>query len=251
VLLNRFLLVLLLTSQVLPALSTASPVCPSDNTAANPPYAAPGQPPSVAIWKGLSNLPKDCHATLTDGAELSVALSSLFVHTGSIEDLATRLGAVSSAKGLHYWSVTDQGWRNLVSESHALSANNTRSTRSDFTAQEILSGKTLYFSQNDTRSWGNNTYTLQVISSSQDHLTLQSSNASAVRLGPIAIFAPGDTQTVLFIDRLKKNTWRYFSLAVIRKSTLPLREKSVVNRQAAFYRHLLGQDSKGTPPLAP
>lgn len=234
-----------------PALATSLPVCPNELTESYPQFAPVGMPPTVATWKGLSRLPDECHISVQNPAELTVAFASLFTHTGSIEEIAKRLGAISTTQGLPYWSVTDQGWRELVSEAYALKSKNAKSMRSDFTNQEILSARTLFFAQNDTRSWGLNTYSLRVISSSPDRLVVESRNTSPVRLGPITLFHPDDAKSVLFIDRMESRTWRYFSLSVIQSSPLPIREKSVINRQAAFYRLLIGQRPDDEPAVAP
>jgi len=233
------------------ALATYLPVCPNKEAVAFPPFAQVGTPPTVATWKGLTRLSEECYIALQSPAELTVAFASLFTHSGSIEDIAKRLGAISTTQDLRYWSVTDRDWRQLVSEAYALKTDNAKTIRPDFTDQEILSGKTLFFAQNDTRSWGLNTYSLKAISSSPDHLVLESHNSSSVRLGPITLFDPGDAMSVLFIDRLRNSTWRYFSLSVIQSSPLPLREKSVINRQAAFYRLLIGQMPDKEPAVAP
>jgi hypothetical protein len=47
------------------------------------------------------------------------------------------------------------------------------------------------------------------------------------------------------------STWTYYSLAVIKHSALAAREKSLINRQAAFYRFLIRQRPNQDPPLAP
>ena len=96
-----------------------------------------------------------------------------------------------------------------------------------------------------------NTYSLQVVSASIDHLVVESRNVSPIRVGPIVIFEPGDTITVLFIDRLDDKIWRYFNLSIIQNSLLPVGENSVINRQAAFYRLLIGEIPDGDPALAP
>ena len=138
-----------------------------------------------------------------------------------------------------------------MSKSHALNNRNKRSVRPDFAAQEILSGRTLYFAQDDTRSWGLNVYSLRTISSSPDYMIVKSRNISPVRLGPVTIFKSKDSESVLFINRLEDNTWGYFNLSVVHASPLPLRKKSMINRQAAFLRFLVGQVPDGLPALAP
>ena len=231
--------------------AASMPACPSHNTEAYPPYAGANSPPSVATWRGLKRLAPECRTTLQGAAELTVAFASLFTIAGPIDDIAERLGAVSATKGLKYWSVTDQDWRLLISDAYAIESENGSVRRADFTDKELLSGETLYFAQNDTRTWGLNKYSLQVVSSSANHMVVVSQNISSLSIGPIKLFEPGATNTVVFINRLDANTWRYFNLTTIKNSRLPVQEKSVINRQAAFYRLLIGKVPDGTAALAP
>ncbi len=233
------------------AMSQQTPSCPEDFEVANPPFADVGEPPNVSTWKKLSQLPTSCQIDIQYPAKLTVALSSLFEHEGTIEDLAQRLGAISKTKNLRYWSVSNEKWRRLISNAYALESANTKSARTDFTAQELLGGNTWFFAQNDTSTWGLNRFSLKIVDSSPDHLILESSNTSRLRLGPVTLFNPGDAQTVLFLQRFEGTVWQYFSLSVIKKSGLPLTTKSVINRQAAFYRLLIGQAPNAGPPLAP
>jgi len=191
-------------------LAQSGPVCPYAGIAnPNPTYADIGDPPNVGIWKALEHLPSECHVSLGSKALLTVSLAATFSHAGTVEDIATRLGAVSQTQGLKYWSTTNKNWRVLVESASALISADKNSTRKDFTAEEILSGQALYTAQNDTRSWGLN------------------------------VFGANGTD------------WHYYSLAVIKDSTLPAPEKSLINRQAALYRYLTGQQPDGEPPLSP
>lgn len=231
-------------------LSKSGPVCPAADTVVHPALANIGAPPSVATWKRLTGLPKECYLQIDRGADLVVAFASLFSHSGSINEIAKRIGGISLTRDVKYWSVTDQDWRALITEAYALNTDSTDGARTDFSANEVLSGRLLYFAQNDTRSWGVNTFSMQVVNSSANHLVLESRNVSPVRLGPITLFKPGDTMTVLFIDRMEDQTWRYYSLSVVQHSGLSVSTKSVINRQTAFYRLLIGQKTDGAPPLA-
>ena len=180
-----------------------------------------------------------------------IALSGRFTHVGTLDDLAARLGAVSTTRGLRYWSVTAGDWRDLVSDAHALDAADAGATRPDFSAEEILSGRTLHFAQNDTRSWGMNVFDLTALEGSPDRLVLESENVSPIKLGPITLFPPRVLQSVQFIDRIAGDTWSWFGLSVIQKDAPAASERSLTNRQAAFYRFLVGREPDGDPPLAP
>ncbi len=252
---SRLIASLVLVAFSLLALSVSqaasSPTCPEHAEAPYPAFGNIGEAPNVAAWSKLATLPENCHIPLQAPAALTIALSGRFAHTGSVDEIAARLGAISKTQDLPYWSVTDKVWRKLVSNAFALDSRDTDAVRPDFTAQEMLSGQTMYFAQNDTRSWGLNVYSVRAINSSQDHLVLESDNVSPVRLGPVTLFEPYDVRSVVFIDRLDNATWAYFSLAVIRHSAVAAREKSLINRQAAFYRFLIGQAPNQDPPLAP
>ena len=231
--------------------AASSPTCPENAEAPYPAFGNIGEAPNVAAWIDLVTLPENCHISLQAPAALTIALSGRFAHTGSVDEIAARLGSISKTQDLPYWSVTDRDWRKLVSDAFALDSRDTDAVRSDFTAQEMISGQTMYFAQNDTRSWGLNVYSVRAINSSQNHLVLESDNVSPVRLGPVTLFEPYDVRSVVFINRLDDTTWTYFSLAVIRQSAVAAREKSLINRQAAFYRFLIGQAPDQDPPLAP
>jgi len=233
------------------AQNAAPPECPSDSSMPSPAFADIGRPPTVAFWSNLASLPGNCAISLKAPVELTIALAGSFIHTGTVEDIAARLGAISNTRDILYWSVSDESWRKLISEAVALDSANPKDSRSDFSGQEVLSGQTLYFSQNDTSSWGTNLYTSKVLESSADHLVFASQNSSPIRLGPVTIFKPEEAQSVLFINRLKDTSWTVFSLSVIKKSGLPMREKSLINRQVAFYRLLTGERFDKEPPVAP
>jgi len=233
-------------------LAQSGPVCPHAGTAKpNPVYADIGDPPNVGSWKALERLPSECHVSLNSKALLTVSLAATFSHDGTVEDIAARLGAVSQMQGLKYWSTTDNNWRVLVESASALTSADKSSIRKDFTAEEILSGKSLYTAQNDTRSWGLNVFVMNLLASSKDQITITSQNIKPVRLGLLKLFDSGDLQTVVYISRANDTNWHYYSLAVIKDSTLPAPEKSLINRQASLYRHLTGQQPDGKPPLSP
>lgn len=228
------------------------PVCPGGKTTTvQPAYAEVGNPPNVGSWKKLSHLPTGCHVSTNSPALLTVSLAARFSHAGTIEDMAGRFGAISQTQGLKYWSATDNNWRVLVKDAAALQSDNKKSVREDFTAKEILGGQTLYFAQNDTRSWGLNVFSMHTAESSEDHLTVVSQNTRPVKLGPVRLFDSNELKTVVFISRADNNSWHYYSLAVVEDSTVAAPEKSLINRQAALYRYLTGQQPDGAPPLSP
>ena len=234
------------------AQSGSMPVCPfGTGNKPVPEYAASGDLPNVVSWSNLKALPDNCHIALQAPARLTVALAGYFDYSGTVSDLAARLGAISESKGMLYWSVSDDNWRKLITDAFALKTTDADSARADFTSQEILSGQILYSAQKDSRSWGTNVLGMRVVSSSAYNLVFKSYNETAVRMGPIKLIRSEDAQSVLFLGRVDDKTWEYYSLAVIKRSVLAARKKSLINRQYALFRLLTGQKQDEGPPLAP
>lgn len=231
--------------------AASAPACPGNSVTPYPAFSKAGSPPEFDSWRNLPGLPSNCHIKLTTPAMLTVALAGEFIHNGPIETIAARLGAISETRNLPYWSVTDNAWRNLVSDAFALSSPDKKTDRADFSAAEMLGSQNKYFAQNDTRSWGLNVYRFATLDSSAGHLTVLLDNVSSVRLGPVTLLQPHDGQTVLFINRIDDTRWSYYSIAVIKNTPVAAREKSLINRQAAFYRYLIKQAPDENPPLSP
>lgn len=232
----------------------AQPVLPCDagRGAMVPAYGGPGDPPAARTWRDI-DLPETpgCAGLLAGPAALAVALAGRFDGTLSLGDIATRLGAVSAIEGLAYWSVTDRRWRTLVSRSYAVDGPETRRPRPDFSVQEILSGRTLYFAQNDTRSTGLNIYRMAATAVAADRLTIEIVNVTPIRFTLVTLFEAEALRSIHFIDRLNEGGWGYYGLSLVRSGAVAGHEKSFVNRAAALYRHLAGLPPTAEPPLAP
>lgn len=155
------------------ASSAPVPPCKSPDFAVDPQYGALNGPPTIGVWRNtILAFGDKCPSELGGRVKLVVALASPFVHKGTLEDLAARVGAVSATEESRYWSVTDGAWRVLISTAFAVEDPTTRRRRSDFTAKEVLSGKTLYLAQKDTRSTGLNMYSLTAKSHESNQLTV-------------------------------------------------------------------------------
>ena len=228
----------------------AEPVCPTLENTPFPDYADIGENPRVAVWHDLPATPASCISVNQINAKIVVAMAATFDHSGTLADIAAKAGAISALQDLTYWSVTDNSWRKLISTSIALRSSDSRNTRPDFTADEVLGGNTLYFAQNDTRTWGTNTYSFSTVSLSATRVAFKSENISRIRLGPITLFKPGSIQNLVILSQIDKTTWSYYSLVSIRDSLLAANEKSLINRQAAAFRFLIGQPADREPPVA-
>lgn len=232
------------------------PPCPgsddgTDHTRA--PYGALNGQPRVATWRDLELRPRAaCPGPAAARFELAIALAGRFEHAGSMEEMAARIGAVSALRDLRYWSVTDGRWRPLLAESFALEdASEPRRRRPDFGAAEVLSGETLFFAQDDTRTTGLNVFALRVLHASPDALVFETRNVTALRLLILTVFPADSVLAYHYLQRDPAGTWRYYGLTLVRAGGTPERERSLVNRAAAYYRFLAGQPSAGAPPLAP
>jgi len=228
------------------------PICPAHGTEPYPPYGELRQPPNVATWRDVGPVSgADCEGLFQEPVAFVVALAGRFQHAGSVEDIAARIGAVSLTEGLPYWSTTEQKWRVLISEAFALEEPDADTTRPNFTADEIFSGRTLHFAQNDTRSTGLNIYGITTNSADRDHLSFEIINTSPIRLSFLTLFEPRTLRSVHFLDHQGQGVWGYYGISTVKNGAVDGHEKSFINRTAAFYRFLIGQPADQAPPLAP
>ena len=228
------------------------PICPSHGSAPYPAYGELAGPPLVETWREIDlEQGADCTGPVQGPMALVVALAGRFKHLGSIEDIASRIGAISSTEGLVYWSTTEDRWRVLISEAFALEDPTADSARPDFTAKEILSGRTLYFAMDETRSTGLNVFSLTVQLTRPDRLLVKIMNLTPIHLMYITLSEPRSLLSVHFIERLEPDVWGYYGLSAVQNGSIKRHEKSFINRAAAFYRFLVGEPATKRPPLAP
>lgn len=192
---------------------------------------APWTPPSCTGW-----------STKNDGA--LVAVAGRFPFKGSTDDLLARFGAISALIGLQYWSVTEDGWRTLITHATALDGPDGAHPRPDFTAAELKRGGDLYFAQADNRASGEVAYRMRVRDLDPNGFVVAIENASAVRRLLLTLFNPGDLLSLHFLTRDGPNDWAYYGMAWAGEgltSRLGVSEASYVNRATALYRHFTGQ----------
>lgn len=227
------------------------PPCGTSQHASYPRYGQLGGPPVVGTWHNITlRLGKNCPSRLNGPAELVIVLTGRFIHTGTLENLATRIGAISAMEKLKYWSVTDGKWRTLISEAFAVDNAESLSPRSDFTADEILGGRTLFMAQRDTRSTGLNYYALTVATHDRDHLSVSFVNLTDIRFLLATLFKKRTLISSYFLTRLSGNEWGYYSMTVVRDRAVKGGEKSLINRAAAYLRFVFGQQSDKNLPIA-
>ena len=191
--------------------------------------------------------PPACTGFTAKGDGVLVAVAGSFPFTGSAGALLARFGAVSALKGLKYWSVTEVGWRTLITKATALEGPNLDRPRPDFTLAEMRSGADLYFAQSENRAGGDVVYRMRVRDFGPNRFVVGIENASPVSRYLVTLFNPGDLASVHFLERRGAGVWGYYGLAWAGDSLvsrLAVPEASYVNRALALYRHFLGEDRR-------
>lgn len=227
------------------------PNAPCGGEVPAPAYAPAGQEPNVTLWTsaelGAPWTPPSCTGWSAKSGGVLAAISGRFRYKGSAGDLLARFGAISALAGVKYWSVTENGWRTLITSATALDDADPVHTRQDFAAAELRSGGDLYFAQSDNRASGEVVYRLRVRDVSADGFTVAVENVTAVRRLMLTLFDAGDLQSVHFLARQGPNEWAYYGLAWAGEgvaSRLGVSEASYANRATALYRHFTGQDRR-------
>jgi hypothetical protein len=218
-----------------------------------PAYAPVGADPTLGVSSGkVSDLTivAPCADGLRGGFRMIVALAGSFRDPGDASQLLARIGSPSSMKALRYWSVTDQKWTDLLKESSAVEDEKASRHRADFTAEEMRSGKELFYAQRDNRG-AQGVYRMRTTMSAPDRIIVQVENATAIRLLLFPIFNRGDLHTVFFLTRRSTDTWDFYLAMAARALPPGDAEPSLINRAAALYRYVAGQQTDKEPPLAP
>jgi hypothetical protein len=211
-----------------------------------PPYPPTGASVNVLTWRegeplgGFST--GSCGMWSSWGSTLLVGLAGKFPFNGKASDLLARFGAVSSLRGVQYWSVTEKRWQTLITDASAVDSARGEQGRSDFSVAEMQSGRDLYFEQQDNRSSGRVIYRMKVRESAEQGFVLTIDSVTGVWLFLLRLFGPGDLQSLYVLERLGANEWGYYSLTGVREGILSGGNRaSYVNRALSVYRHITGQ----------
>lgn len=229
------------------ASAETAPRPPCGGAAPLPAYARSGSAPAIQVWSQNEEAPAwtppACTGWQVKGTGVLVALAARFSFDGSSDDLLARFGAISALKGLRYWSVTESGWRVLITDAFALKGPDLAQPRADFGFSELRSGKDLYFAQSDNRAGGDVVYRMRLKERSSTRLVMAIENVSPVRKLMLTLFEPGDLRSLHFLEHTSGGAWSYYGLAWAREtaaSMLAVPQISYVNRAKAFYSHLSG-----------
>jgi hypothetical protein len=214
------------------------------------PIPAYTNPPAVRTW-GKADLepwtPPACLGWPREPFRLIVALAASFRHDGDADALLARFGAISTKRGLRYWSVTDKAWRVLITHAAALGGR-------DFTPEEMKRAADLYFEEVDNRSSAAVVYRLRVREASPNRIVIETENVTPISAFFVTLFPPGSLRATYFLERREPDTWGFYGLSsngAEASALASVSEASYVNRAAALYRHFIGVPADRDPPLAP
>lgn len=237
------------------AFAADAPRLPCGGQESFPGYADLKSTPNVRVWSrrelGVHWVPPACTGWLPKEG-IVVALAGQFQFSGSAIDLLARFGAISTLAGLRYWSVSENGWRVLISHATALEGPDLDRPRPDFSTAEMKSGGNLYFAHDDNRSTGEVVNRLKVREITANRLVVTTENVSPMRKLMLTIVNPEGFQSVHILDRRAPEIWGYYGLARTEQdltSLLGVPEESYVNRAVALYRHLIGMPHEQAGPL--
>lgn len=224
----------------------------------SPAYADVGSPPAVRVWAmdelGAGWVPPACSGWSTGTPRVLVTVAGRFRHTGGVDGLLTRLGAVSTLTTIRYWSVTDQRWESLVTRASALDGRDGARRRPDFRLAEMTVGADLYLAQRDNRSTSEVVYRMRVREAAADRLVVETENVGTMRYLVVPLAGPGDLQALHVFRRQGSVEWAYDGLTRIGPGASPLlggHAASYANRAVALFRHVAGLATDGDPPAAP
>ena len=124
----------------------SGPHPPFESASPFPDFAPPGHVPNYRVWSNNEWVLPACTGWSARAGVL-VAVAGQFRYTGTADDLLLGVGAISTLRGIRYWSATENGWRTLITSATALEGADLHRPRADFRLSEMKSGAKLYFTQ--------------------------------------------------------------------------------------------------------
>jgi hypothetical protein len=152
-------------------------------------------------------------------------------------------------KGIRYWSVTKKRWADLIT--HASALNGPRGgERADFAAADMRTGEDLAFVQRDTGSTDEVVYRMRIVKAEEEQIIVEVENVTPLKFIVVTLFEPGELRTAHFLTRGADDVWNYYLLTAVNGSKAEGFKASIINRAAALYRHIAGQQTDREPPVA-
>ncbi|HET9579570.1 MAG TPA: DUF6675 family protein [Usitatibacter sp.] len=197
--------------------------------------------PAMESWSRLEWSALPCLAWSDSRYKFVIAIAGR-IEAADATAVLGRLGAVSTSRGLLYWSVTESAWRVLIKDAAALSSAQ-GGRREDFAPAELREGATLHFVEQDNRSDEPVTYAMHVLQSKPGRILVETENVTPIKALMTTPFPPGTLRTAYILTRIDPHTWGFYviSAATERASGLvSLARSSYENRARALFAHFAG-----------
>ncbi len=240
-----------------PAWASGGPHAPCDGEAF-PAFPKVDAAPEVRVWFGGDIedgwTPAACTGWDERDFTVLVALAGRFHDDSGIEGFLARMAAISNLASMKYWSTTRKRWRDLIPDAYALDGPDKALRRTDFSVEELKSGKDLYYWQRERSPADNIIYGLRLREMGPGRIIVDMENALPAKRFLVTLFEPGQHQLIHILDDYGDGDWNYYSLMRSQAKISALvrgHEASFVNRAVAIYRYLAGIPTDQEPPAAP
>ena len=197
--------------------------------------------PAIEGWSKLDWPAPPCLGWSDSRFKFVIAIAGR-VEAPDADAMLSRLGAVSTTRGLLYWSVTESAWRVLVKDASALSTAQ-GGRRDDFAPADFREGATLYFVEEDNRSEAPVTYAMHVLESTADRILVETENVTPIKALLATLFPPGTLRTAYIMTRIDSHTWGFYVLSAATEGAsglVSMAKTSYENRAKALFAHFAG-----------
>lgn len=197
--------------------------------------------PAIESWSKLEWPATACLAWSDSRYRFVIAIAAR-IEASDAAALRSRLGAVSTTRGLLYWSVTESAWRMLIEDAAALSSAQ-GGRREDFAPAELRQGATLYFVEKDNRSEEPVTYAMHVLESKPDRILVETENVTPIKAFLATVFPPGTLRNAYIMTRVDSRTWGFYAISAATERAsgfVSLAKTSYENRARVFFAHFAG-----------
>lgn len=224
----------------------------------SPVYPAIGAPAVVQVWRA-ETLPSPWRPPACLGWKVRefAALVSVAGRIDGVSDGDQLLGRLTSTSGLklvRYWSFSRKRWRRLFDDVDTLTRPDEASKRDDLALGEIETGRNYFMWQKENNIASGMVFRGRFSHLSERRIVFAHVNVTASFILLVRAIAPGEFETVYFLDHEAGGMWRYYSLTRFGGTERKLPEgplASLINRSVAIYRYLAGVPTDREPPAAP
>lgn len=230
----------LIASTAVGAAGGPAPRPPCANADPLPAYGEANHP-AIETWSKPEWRAPACLAWSDSRYRFVIAIAARIEATDAAA-LRARFGAISTTRGLLYWSVTESAWRVLIRDAAALSGAQ-GGRRGDFRPEELREGATLRFVEVDNRSKDPVTYAMHVLESGPGRIVIETENVTPIKAFLVTVFPPGTLRNAYLLTRIDSRTWGFYAIsaATERASGLvSIAKASYENRARVLFAHFAG-----------